>query len=113
MRFFSGNGIKILKLPLRRNSIPNPIFPITGVDTENGLGSNTQCERVVRCKPVRNSAVDHLQNEAPRNDGDTGVVSAVGTPMLKSVKALVCKGRGRVLARQNDRTWICEFFLYL
>ncbi|GMN39141.1 hypothetical protein TIFTF001_008371 [Ficus carica] len=27
--------------------------------------------------------------EAPRNDGDTGVVSAVGTPMLKSARILM------------------------
>ncbi|GMN65433.1 hypothetical protein TIFTF001_034494 [Ficus carica] len=27
--------------------------------------------------------------EAPRNDGDTGVVSAVGTPMLKSVRVFL------------------------
>ncbi|GMN23260.1 hypothetical protein TIFTF001_000058 [Ficus carica] len=41
------------------------------------------------------------KREAPRNDGDTGVVSAVGTPMLKSARILICKGRGRVLARQK------------
>ncbi|GMN68644.1 hypothetical protein TIFTF001_037703 [Ficus carica] len=35
------------------------------------------------------------KREAPRNDGDTGVVSAVGTPMLKSARILICKGRGR------------------
>ncbi|GMN51930.1 hypothetical protein TIFTF001_021085 [Ficus carica] len=27
--------------------------------------------------------------DAPRNDGDIGVVSAVGTPMLKSVRVLM------------------------
>ncbi|GMN20974.1 hypothetical protein TIFTF001_040010 [Ficus carica] len=27
--------------------------------------------------------------EAPRNEGDTGVMSAVGTPMLKSVRVLM------------------------
>ncbi|GMN60595.1 hypothetical protein TIFTF001_029681 [Ficus carica] len=30
------------------------------------------------------------KREAPRNDGDTGVVSAVGTPMLKSARILIC-----------------------
>ena len=54
--------------------------------------------QTVRSGPAKCSAVDHLQNEAPRNDGDTGVVSAVGTPMLKSDKVLRSKGRGRVLA---------------
>ena len=31
------------------------------------------------------------EKKAPRNDGDTGVVSAVGTPMLKSDKKLMSK----------------------
>ena len=57
--------------------------------------------RTVRLGQAKYSAVDHLQKEAPRNDGDTGVVSAVGTPMLKSVKILMCKGRDRALARQK------------
>ncbi|GMN63237.1 hypothetical protein TIFTF001_032315 [Ficus carica] len=32
--------------------------------------------------------------EAPRNDGDTGVVSAGGTPMLKSVFLVDLGARG-------------------
>ncbi|GMN64348.1 hypothetical protein TIFTF001_033423 [Ficus carica] len=33
--------------------------------------------------PSSRSAVDHLQNEAPQNNGDTGVMFAIGTPILK------------------------------
>ncbi|GMN61840.1 hypothetical protein TIFTF001_030931 [Ficus carica] len=39
--------------------------------------------------------------KAPWNDGDTGVVSAVGTPMLKSARKLMSKGRGRSFAMQK------------
>ncbi|GMN53225.1 hypothetical protein TIFTF001_022373 [Ficus carica] len=38
---------------------------------------------------------------APRNDRDTGVVSAVDTPMLKAARKLMNKRRGRALARQK------------
>ena len=41
------------------------------------------------------------KREAPRNEGDTGVVSAAGTPMPKSVRELMSEGRGRALARQK------------
>ncbi|GMN71584.1 hypothetical protein TIFTF001_055952 [Ficus carica] len=44
------------------------------------------------------------KREAPRNDGDTGVVSVVDTPMLKSVGELMSEGRGRALAMKNDHT---------
>ena len=52
---------------------------------------------VVRSGLAKCSAVDHLQDEAPRNDGDTSVVSAAGTPILKSVGELMSEGRGRAL----------------
>ncbi|GMN39718.1 hypothetical protein TIFTF001_008944 [Ficus carica] len=41
------------------------------------------------------------KREAPRSDGDTDGVSATGTPMLKLVRELMSKHRGRVLARKN------------
>ncbi|GMN46321.1 hypothetical protein TIFTF001_015498 [Ficus carica] len=44
------------------------------------------------------------KREAPRNDGDTGVVSAVDTQMHNSVGELMSEGRGRALARKNDHT---------
>ena len=70
------------------------------VDAENDSSSNTQCGWVVRLGSVSRSDVCHLQNgEAPRNEGDTGVVSAVGTPMLKSARILKSRWRGRALAR--------------
>ncbi|GMN28136.1 hypothetical protein TIFTF001_044771 [Ficus carica] len=46
--------------------------------------------RLVACK-----------REAPRSKGDTSVVSAKGTPILKSVITLMNKQRSKVLARKN------------
>ncbi|GMN48309.1 hypothetical protein TIFTF001_017485 [Ficus carica] len=40
------------------------------------------------------------KGEAPRSDGDTGGVSATDTPMLKLVRVLISKQRGRALARK-------------
>ncbi|GMN40332.1 hypothetical protein TIFTF001_009556 [Ficus carica] len=40
------------------------------------------------------------KREAPRSDGDTGGVSATGTSILKSVRVLLSKWRGRVLVRK-------------
>ncbi|GMN34526.1 hypothetical protein TIFTF001_004743 [Ficus carica] len=39
--------------------------------------------------------------EAPESDGDTGRVSATGTPMLKSVIILMSKQRDRVLTMKK------------
>ena len=44
------------------------------------------------------------KGEAPKRDGDTDGVSATSTPMFKSVRELMSKRRGRVLARKNVRT---------
>ena len=41
------------------------------------------------------------KREAPQSDGDTGEVSAMGTPMLKSMMILMSKQRDRILARNN------------
>ncbi|GMN59079.1 hypothetical protein TIFTF001_028175 [Ficus carica] len=51
--------------------------------------SNTQCDRVVRSRPASRSAAVTYKTKAPRNDGDTGVVFAAGTPMSKSVRELM------------------------
>ena len=53
------------------------------------------------------------QEERLGDEGDTCVVSTVGTPMLKSVWELMGSGRGRVWTRQIHHTWIWGWFLYL
>ncbi|GMN66651.1 hypothetical protein TIFTF001_035723, partial [Ficus carica] len=72
------------------------------VDAENASGSNTQCGRVVRSRLVSRSAAVTYKTNAPRNDGDTGVVSVAGTPMPKSVRELMSDRRGRALARSGQ-----------
>ncbi|GMN31292.1 hypothetical protein TIFTF001_003192 [Ficus carica] len=58
--------------------------------------SGTTPDVVTRTKKYLHghSATGHLQKEVPRSDGDTGGVSATGTPMLRSVRELMSKRRG-------------------
>ncbi|GMN38331.1 hypothetical protein TIFTF001_007554 [Ficus carica] len=72
----------------RRHGNPDysaPPWPVVGLS-----GSVRVTPQSVTCK-----------KEAPRNDGDTSVVSAAGTSMLKSARIPICKRRGRALARQK------------
>ncbi|GMN59083.1 hypothetical protein TIFTF001_028179 [Ficus carica] len=69
------------------------------VDAENTSGSNIQCGRVVQSRPASRSAAVTYKTKAPQNDGNTGVVSAAGTPMPKSVRELMSIRRSRALAR--------------
>ncbi|GMN31989.1 hypothetical protein TIFTF001_003491 [Ficus carica] len=45
------------------------------------------------------------KREAPRSDGDTGGVSAMGTPMLKSVKALMSRRHVSMVWCQGTLGW--------
>ncbi|GMN41821.1 hypothetical protein TIFTF001_011047 [Ficus carica] len=48
------------------------------------------------------SAAVHLKMEASQSDGDTSGVSAMGTPMFKSVTVLMSKQRSRVLPQSEQ-----------
>ncbi|GMN57058.1 hypothetical protein TIFTF001_026178 [Ficus carica] len=78
---------------------------ISGTTPDVIVWSNRSCTITLRRVTYK--------REAPQSDGDIGMVSVTGTPMLKSVTVLMSKRRGRVLARKKCpymREWVDPLF---